>query len=347
MAISIAPALMTLLLQAGLPGTEAPNRIEFDQLAVLTSQAGAPCMVPHESTYGAVDARGRYVLFGEGSDRLQVFSPQGDCVGEVGRPGSGPGEYGDIAAVEVEADSLYVYDLGNYRVSVLGPDLEVRRSFRPEMPVLGMRVQVASTGMVVANLRYRRPEAADYSLHRFAPDGRYVGSFSARDPDHSRAFHAGDQVWEADPRMWTFRLLSLDGEHLRTLSPEPPSWFPEADEEFDYSLRTPPLPSIGGMWPDEHNRLWVMIRLPGSDWESGIREEPDGRRRIADRTLVYATAIYALDATTGAVLGSGRIEGFATRVDGGLLGLVRYDDRPDLTYTILRPRLVDGSLGAR
>jgi hypothetical protein len=101
------------------------------------------------------------------------------------------------------------------------------------------------------------------------------------------------------------------------------------------------------MWPDEHGRLWLLIRVPGSDWESGIREEPDGRRRIEVNTRVYATAIYALDATTGAVLGSGRIEGYATRVDGGLLGLVRYDDRPDLTYTILRPRLADGSPGAR
>lgn len=338
-------ALVMLLLPTATPVVAQDYRIEFEHMARLTSGENTPCMVEHELTYGVRDSRGRFVIYSTDADRLTVFASNGRCLHEVGRRGSGPGEYQEVVSVNLQGDSLVVYDLRANRVTVLDPEFEATRTYRPER-LLGMRIRVAPGGELVVNQRLRTPDAAGFPLHRFGPDGKYLGSFGGA-PDRyaegtaetSRMFYVGEEVWEAWPRQWVFRVWSLDGEHLRTLRPEPPAWFPPPEVEFDYSLQSPPRPTIAGIWVDMEDRMWVVTTVAGNDWQGGVSEE-DGRRRLADRTRFYGTAVHALDARSGNILAGDRLDAFVTMVEPGMLGLVEYDSRPELVYTVVRPRLI-------
>lgn len=339
MIAQIAALLMTAILQTTSPTPGGSATIEFERVAVLTTQPGAPCLIERENTYGARNARGQFVLFSQTTDRLTVFSADGRCVGEVGRKGKGPGEYTEIVSVGAHADSLFVYDLANHRVTVLGPDMQASRDFRPSA-MLGMRIHVSPSGDLVSNQEMRLPAAADLPLHRFGSDGEYIGSFgtAGERSDQSRAFFAGDQVWEAKPSDWVFRQWSRDGRLLRTVQPQRPSWFPGPDVEFDYSLRTPPRAVIKALWLDADDRLWVVARVPGRDWESGI-EQRGSRRTVVDYSAWTATNVTVINIRDSSTIATARIEGNANMLEPGLIGMTAYDSRMELAYTVFRPRL--------
>ncbi len=71
------------------------------------------------------------VLDGQAA-HLKVFSPSGEHVRTIGRPGSGPGEFGAGAAgvLVVQGDTVLVPDMGNQRVNRFLPNGEALGSFR-------------------------------------------------------------------------------------------------------------------------------------------------------------------------------------------------------------------------
>lgn len=60
---------------------------------------------------GAVDGTGRYYLLDRRKQAIHVFSAEGTFLSSVGRPGSGPGEFVEPAAIALDADDeVYVAD---------------------------------------------------------------------------------------------------------------------------------------------------------------------------------------------------------------------------------------------
>lgn len=73
----------------------------------------------YEVTAGRQFADGAFVIANQGSYQLLFYSHEGVLERSVGRQGSGPNEFRSLDVLEVIADSVWVYDVVNQRISVL------------------------------------------------------------------------------------------------------------------------------------------------------------------------------------------------------------------------------------
>jgi hypothetical protein len=82
-----------------------------------------------------IDAMGRLWVFDAQAEELRVFRPNGEHVRSVGRAGEGPGEFGNVYALEWDPkDRLWIVDRGLGRVSIFdtaGVFLTSRRRGNP------------------------------------------------------------------------------------------------------------------------------------------------------------------------------------------------------------------------
>jgi hypothetical protein len=78
---------------------------------------------------------GRIALLDSDRKAVVFVSPEGATLATVGREGAGPGEYTFPGYIgRCRADSLYVWDMGQSRVTILAPDGQVARQFTPPTP---------------------------------------------------------------------------------------------------------------------------------------------------------------------------------------------------------------------
>lgn len=78
----------------------------------------------------ALDGAGRILVADDQSHHVVVFDRTGRYVGTVGRRGRGPGEFESPWRVATDAaDSIFVWDVAQARISVFGSDLRFARSF--------------------------------------------------------------------------------------------------------------------------------------------------------------------------------------------------------------------------
>ncbi len=76
---------------------------------------------------------GAIVLADFGSNQVRWYDSTGGFLRAVGRKGGGPGEFDAILGLwRLPGDSVVVFDFGNARMTVLGPDGELGRIYRPE-----------------------------------------------------------------------------------------------------------------------------------------------------------------------------------------------------------------------
>jgi len=124
-----------------------------------------------------MDSRGRVYfqsLYAPGS--IHVFDVQGKHVHSFGREGEGPGEFKSYGALFVApGDSLFVFDAGNYRLSVFSPKYEFVRSSR-----FGIRPSdgfFRTDGTMIISGTGRKPETFGLPLHLLSAEGALQGSF--------------------------------------------------------------------------------------------------------------------------------------------------------------------------
>ena len=70
---------------------------------------------------------GSLVIANRGSEEVRVFSATGEFQGSFGGEGDGPGEFRSLGRIENAGDTLLA--LGDGRVTVVAPDLEVLQTF--------------------------------------------------------------------------------------------------------------------------------------------------------------------------------------------------------------------------
>jgi len=72
---------------------------------------------------------GRWAVADAGASEIRVYDAAGRFIRAAGRPGDGPGEYRRLNAIGVgPGDTLWVYDFGTRRFTVLDPGLLVART---------------------------------------------------------------------------------------------------------------------------------------------------------------------------------------------------------------------------
>ena len=124
-----------------------------------------------------VGPRGRIVVPLPQDRQLRIYDSSGTRIATAGRDGSGPGEFRSLGSMGWVADTLWVFDGAQRRVSWVGPDGAVLRT--DALPASAMRgAPVAGTTRVMG---FFGPSA-------IYPDGSMIGEanlFASAGPDFS------------------------------------------------------------------------------------------------------------------------------------------------------------------
>ena len=90
---------------------------------------------------------GRIVVGNSGADELHYYSPTGELLQRVGGSGGGPGEFGWLQSLRRDGpNSVWTYDLGQFRVTRFGPDGSVTETITIRTPVAGDLLQPSVLG---------------------------------------------------------------------------------------------------------------------------------------------------------------------------------------------------------
>jgi hypothetical protein len=128
----------------------------------------------------AWDAQGNiYVSDGYGNARVAKYDPNGKWIKNFGTRGSGPGEFNDLAGIQIDGQgNLYVADRGNRRIQVF--DLE--GNFRREFGNVGSPAAICLTSgpqpvLYVSNSNAVNDMENDGQIYRVSLDGTVTGRF--------------------------------------------------------------------------------------------------------------------------------------------------------------------------
>lgn len=308
--------------------------IQLEHTATLGS-SGGPGALSSIPSAAARDSRGRfYVVTPQLMDEAPfVFDREGRFLQQLGRVGSGPGEYRRPAAVIVTAgDTIHLADQALARLTVLAPTYDVVRTVTG-IPSTYDFVHLADGSYVVNN-----SASADLrSLHRFDAEGAFSNAFDPGSPSRRR-----DQSWRntrwlapsGESGLWsvtaffdyTITRWDADGTKQQEFSIAAP-WFPPYDRLSAPSTERPPMPEIHGAWADDSGRLWIVGHTGASNWERGLGEprwaEGQWYNPVEDYGEVYESVIEVRDAGTGALLSERHLPGSLGRllvIAPGVLG---------------------------
>lgn len=274
------------------------------------------------------DRRGRYYYVPLTSpERIVVFDSNGVAIETIGRGGAGPGEFRGITALNIDdADSLYVIDGTQRRVSVFTPGGSVARTFLVNGSLIPGSSLLAPDRSLIVNATMGEPAGFGLPLHQISAEGDHIASFGAppgrtyRVDDYYAIARvialAPDQtVWAATPNRYQFEHWSTDGNLLTVLEGDP-TWFDAYDAFRPTTATQPPIPMVIGIRVLEAGHLIVTTVVPAEDWRDGV-EEVTGPHGLAwattDWAKAYDTVIEVLDPSTGALLASKRTDLFLSR----------------------------------
>ncbi|MDE0358147.1 MAG: hypothetical protein OXN92_10530 [Gammaproteobacteria bacterium] len=142
---------------------------------------------------------GSLVLANRASQEIRRYSPDGEFLGALGRPGGGPGEFSNLQRIELVADTVFALDYDG-RAAVVGPDMELVRTFTlphnvDDIHSLGDGTMLGESTVLtgleeVANQLIRPPTA----LVRFDLDGAWIDSLGVRPGRESYMFSYEDNA---------------------------------------------------------------------------------------------------------------------------------------------------------
>jgi hypothetical protein len=329
--------------------------LELRRIAVLGTADG-PGALDGEPSSVRRDGDGRYfvtqfVVF----NAIQIFDQSGRHIRTVGREGAGPGEFRGIAAADVHADSLFVFDNGNVRLSVFTPDLTLARTERLH-GAMTYRGVVLSDGAVVINAVVPTSEGVGFPLHLLR-DGAAPVSFGSVDGGalvspspvplmRAVAATRDGGVWATPRTRYEVDRWNAQGEWMGRLVRRA-GWF------TPYTNRTvggnePPEPFLFAVREIAPGRLMTLTGVPKSDYTRRLGPPVRISQRgnpIYDLTRkqdLFDTVVEVLDAENGRLLYSRRLEayliGFAD--DNHIYGY-RLDDGDIPRIDIMRVRFND------
>ena len=301
----------------------------------------------------ARDSRGRsYVWQSIVPHEILVFERGGRFLDVIGREGEGPGEYKSLGLVHVAmGDTLYLFDPGNTRITVLSPSWELVRTTLVTGIVRGA-VEVGN-GTMVVNARINTPDRIGLPLHLVNRDGEILRSFGAEEAVYRpgspwlsmRSITSGGEnaVWAAHRTQyvverWNTNAAKL-GEFIRVAD-----WFPPRLTQTSITPNDPPQPELQAIRRDSRGLLWVAVSVADEDWKRALgprKNTPEGPMYFwSAMEEMFDTIIEVIDPTEGRLLVSQRLPQFFFRFldDNHIAGL--HTDSLDVPYIdVYRVRL--------
>lgn len=323
--------------------------IVLDHVATLSDTIEPGLIATNRSLWVQSDSRGRFFLPASSADRVLVFDSSGALTRQVGRRGSGPGEFRRTTYLLVgPGDSLYVPDGGLRRLTIMSPDLEVVSVSPAPHPV--DLVTANGTFIVARDIPTRR--VAGQPVHVVDRTGRVQSSFGS-DASYDRpgaqrlsnrlvALSDHPALWLAAPGRYRFELWDSDsGQRLRRLTVVS-TWFHESAEASAPNGR--PHPTVVGMWEGEEGTLWVLSRIADRDWRPHP-SDPMAERAFdpIDYSQRHDWMLEVIDTSTADVLASRRLDNYpGNRASAAFLVTLRDASIGGTSLDVWRPSLIEG-----
>lgn len=285
----------------------------------LVGEFGYVWRSPEEEYFVSSNARPGTVL---------VFNENGLFLRSFGRKGEGPGEFVFPVPFSSFGDSLWVFDVGRPRLTLVLPDaIETYRI--PFLPTEAISIE---SGFHVLTAFARSPEFIGIPIHTFdRAGGRLVHSFGndrgllvpANPLGHMRHVAASgrDRIWASAYNHYRVEEWTASGELLRSFDREAP-WFQPWQQHEGPARVAEPHPVLMGTRPGDGGLLWTFHRVADAEWapqEPGeVGWEGHVRTTALQKESLYDTAIEVIDTARGMVVS--RI-----RVSENILGLAGPD----------------------
>jgi len=350
---SRAPAGITKRIEIAGPPTCASCRIEIERVTTLGDEDGPGAFT--ERPYAIRrDSRGRYYTIGQtGDDRVPaVYDAQGRFLRRLGRLGRGPGEYLGADQMLIRHDSLYVFDNGNARLTVLSPSYQPVRT--APIPRLTMAADFGAGDTLILNAQVNDRERVGLPFHRFDVVGNYHASFgdptkrvSPRTPDtgYRLAAASGGGFWAA-PATNQYRIerWTMSGHKLMEVQRRVP-WYEPYEKLWTTTPTKPPAPQLYALWEDKEGLLWVICLVADLSWARHlgpprlVEGEMAYGAMYVDGSKIHDTMVEVFDMRTGVVLASQRLDvALDLAIGDGLFSSVhlRDDGWPEVVVWRLR-----------
>jgi hypothetical protein len=235
---------------------------------------------------------GEVLVYTSFAEAIQLFR-NGQIVSQIGRLGSGPGEFTGVNgfAVDPQAASIWVLDRGNGRLVSFSRDgtpgevvAAAHAGASAQRPIL------LTDGSLLLNGKGSNWDNLGYLIHRYDPktgqwsshhpvlrdsafgevsDRRWIRSLAAA-PNGMLVAVSHDYVIEVlDPRQ-DFRLVAK-------VRRRPSSWPEDIIGENARRVREDPVSpryNVTNAWVDMRNRLWVLASMPDRQWRDKVGPDP-------------------------------------------------------------------------
>jgi hypothetical protein len=322
--------------------------IELRELAELGSSQDPASIRPDGATRSclvASDNAGRFLMSGPvGGGQVFTYATDGHWLGSLGRAGEGPGEFGRNLAVALGlADSIYVVDNSQYRVSVLDPDGEFVRSF--PIPGQALAFTVLSTGSLLFHFRPSgRPDDERSLFYIMDPLGQELTRFGTSTRAEAEtdqwivSSHPTGGFWTGS--VWNYELHRWRSpESLAQTVTRQVDWFP-ADGKLspEMYVSKPPPPQLMHIAVDHRGLVWTYSWVPDLNWS------PNGSQPATPEwtRANFDTIVEVLDTDEGTVIAAVRLdEMLGHTCSGNLAYAVVATTTGDTRIEILEPQLVD------
>lgn len=277
------------------------------------SDSEDPGVLPYPVIWLQRSNSGRFFATQADGSGVVVFDPDGSLLATVGGRGQAPGEYQRARTlIPGSGDTVFVFDRGQSRVTVMGPDLEVHGILpAPYPPDLLLK-----DGSFVVASQISTRDAIGYPIHVVDRQGVVVRSFGTDQPQFRtdlRATLDRDVALSSDGTIWSVgagsyvleRWNPSTGERVQRVEVGS-DWFVESDRiTFDERIR--PRPIIEGIWEDTRGLVWVVIRDADLEWEPPARANEERALSVEDYDRLYDWIIEVVDPASAQVVARRRL----------------------------------------
>jgi hypothetical protein len=298
------PCRITLALLGETPGSAEPSSLEAIPFSVVLRSSKE--VVVFQQEVGRVPMR---------------FGLDGVFRGQVGRIGSGPGEFRFARVGLVDrGDSLHVFDVQNARLSVLSPQLTLVRT--ASLPFTVDRAVRLSNGQYIVTGTRAMPDGSGFPFHSLDQTGRYERSFGLRLPVVGprilpiayaiAANRRRNAIWavpyhEFEGEYYAVTLFDSVGSELLSIRREDRAI--ERARRPLYLMSHPPPAMVFGLLEEPTDTLWVYTFVPAPEWKAAYApptQTPEGPTTVTIKSLdgLWDTMIDVIDVRHGRLVAS-------------------------------------------
>jgi hypothetical protein len=275
--------------QIVIPDPPSCSSCSIDVREILRFRGTDQHPLPERPLGVTVDGQGRYWVFFTGEPPW-LFDASGRFLRLIGRIGRGPGEFRNPHyAAPLPGDSMLILDAELNRATVVGPDLQFRRSILLPHPI--SEVIADRWPNAVASAQSYTGDHAGWPLHHVsfssAPAVLTKSFGVAREPRGAvptpirqlLSASRNGTFWASELARYRVAKWRLDGTREMVLERQP-DWFRGVSRLGMGTPSTPPPPLIRAISWDVADNVWVAALVARPNWQQawgGLPALPRGQ----------------------------------------------------------------------